>query len=383
MIMSESDDEEYLNCYSTSTTRNTFKKQIGLLKNSKSVLANPTLPLNSSEKELSCPSVNPAPIVSRDDSVSQNETPNCSSGLADNLLDDGFIFPAQLLVDTARPVLTQPEAVSPDKQNENCDNEVIFEEETRSLRRSKRNNPSSSGCLNQPFHDIVFLEEETAFPRRSRRNKKDSSKRGIVHATNSKPKINIGSKKEKKENDNIQEVCLDEDGEDSLEDDINYECNVKIIWKSADVVKIPVRRLQKLNVVFEHFMKEENVDLEKIILTLHGKTVKPTDTPESLNLTVTDFLDGGVVFASVSYQSCQQDDSKFSIKFQDCSKQIITLPIKYEDKMKAVLLGYAEQIDKPLTGLKFMFDGCAINYDDTPESLGMEKGDVVDVIVKN
>lgn len=53
--------------------------------------------------------------------------------------------------------------------------------------------------------------------------------------------------------------------------------------------------------------------------------------------------------------------------------------IKTTTQLKKLMDAYAEKQGKSVSSLRFLFDGDRINATDTPEKLGMENEDVIDV----
>lgn len=49
-------------------------------------------------------------------------------------------------------------------------------------------------------------------------------------------------------------------------------------------------QFQSIESIYEHFVKLEDINVTQISLKLHGKTLKPKDTPRSINYKISDFI---------------------------------------------------------------------------------------------
>ncbi|KAJ9583296.1 hypothetical protein L9F63_022350 [Diploptera punctata] len=182
--------------------------------------------------------------------------------------------------------------------------------------------------------------------------------------------------------------CLDVSVPD--DDDENYEVSVKVWWKFVRFDKFNIRRFQKLEYLFEHYTKLEGVKQNQILLTLNDKKIHPSDTPDSLKLTVADILEGGVTSVQdnvnpnpVSKQqeaALSEDELELKVQRKGCKEH---LPIRFlkTQKMKIFMLKCAELLELPIEKLKFSFDGETISSNDTPVDLDLEGGECIDLHV--
>lgn len=400
----DDDLDELLNCYSSASTKKSFQRTVNILKSSKTpapssakrpdvshevppnpitnnkpVASAPVVPKSSPLSDDSLVTKAPAEVGETDFSVKTASKASARISPLSNKTNDDV--PDKLLDNS--PVHSAPaDSVIP---AEGSRNEVV-DLCTVTVAKDK---PNEVIFLCDEGHDRALVEAEVPARRYNTRRSTKSIPAPIAARPTKKVTKKRGRKGQAKATDDevmfVETVDNDEKNRSIQDDDCNYDVNVKILWKSVNVVKIPVRRMQKLTVVFEHLMKLEKVPLEQVMLTFKNQAVKPTDTPDSLNLNVWDFLEGGVLNSPV--ESCldspKAHKSAFSIKFQDVHKKSIVLPARANEKMKIVMTRYAEQVDKPLESIKFMFDGSVVNHSDTPDSLDLDCGDVIDVIYLN
>lgn len=203
------------------------------------------------------------------------------------------------------------------------------------------------------------------------------------------PRSNARSRKHKRKKD-VEVVDISESNEEdnlntSVNDEMNYTVSVKVLWKSVNMKSFPLRRFQKLQEIYEYFMKEENVPFERILLTLRDKKISPNDTPESLDLKVYEFIEGGILSGltrapnSVISEKCTYDENCVTLKLQDVQKRVLKFSVQKDEPLKLTMIRYAEQIEKPLKDVKFYFEGEILRPTDTPESLGLENDEIIDV----
>ncbi|CAH0599827.1 unnamed protein product [Chrysodeixis includens] len=171
---------------------------------------------------------------------------------------------------------------------------------------------------------------------------------------------------------------------DPLEDD-NEEMSVKVYWQSLDVIKFQIRKYQKFTQMFQYFAEKENVDYDKLLFMYNDKILKIDDSPESINYSIAKFIDGGIVNRNVTElvkdkKSNNSEGNGLKIKFQ-CQniKKPFETSIPPEEKLGRAMNKCAEHLEIPLQRLKFYFDGDLLTRTSTPQELGLEDGECIDV----
>ncbi|XP_069364183.1 DNA repair protein Rad60-like [Maniola hyperantus] len=175
-------------------------------------------------------------------------------------------------------------------------------------------------------------------------------------------------------------VMLDNEETDAED---NEPLSVKVIWKSLDISKFTIRKYQKLTQIFDHFSQKENVGKDKLLFTYNNKILTCNDTPASIDYNIAKFIDGGVVSQSIKNIVHEKTTiNGIQIKFQcQNSKKPVEITIGKDDKVSLAMTQCAERLELPLNKLKFEFDGDIVVGTNTPQQMGLENGDCIDVII--
>ncbi|XP_015375400.1 PREDICTED: uncharacterized protein CG4449 isoform X2 [Diuraphis noxia] len=183
--------------------------------------------------------------------------------------------------------------------------------------------------------------------------------------------------------------------EAETEDDLalaNRVMNVKVFWRQMRTYRFPLRMFQPISGIFEYFAKLEDIDPSHVHLDLHKKTLSPTDTPNSINYKIIDFIDGDIEFykspydtpadvSEVEVEKPQDDFVKFCIKQKDTKRPII-MEIKKTDKMLILYIKLSELLDLDIDSFTLEFDGDQIKKSDTMESLDLEGDECFELFPK-
>lgn len=219
--------------------------------------------------------------------------------------------------------------------------------------------------------------------------------RGSTNMSNS-----VKCNSSKKKNKNVKNKCVigkpteqviisdsEESNKSENEEDINPVISVKILWKSTSVKKYHIRRFQKMLVIFQKIAEEEFIPESKILLTFKNCKVTINDTPDSLDLHVYDFIEGGVLNNASNVETTPLevltiDNNLVTVKFQNADKNFVKLSLNKDEKFKIAMIKYSEQCEVPLDSVLFFFDGERLDESKTIEFLGLEDNDIVDVKVQ-
>lgn len=386
--MSSDDDEEIYSIYDTKTICNRFNSQFEQLRSQfKKNVSQTSTTLKNAVNEEKC---------ERDRAVRKKDIVQEKNKISTN---DATI---------TKPTKQDPKNEIVEEESSDSDSNVSIQslgevenEDRSNLNQSQKKNALPRNCAPLPRNDDlmshILYEEPPARSTRARQKKSVTPNQPLINTSPVKKKKRgpidsffkpINSNEIVALDKKAEDIILieeDEDEEEEEDEDVNFEVSVKILWKSRTVRKFTLRKFQKFSKIFEHFMKEENVSSDKIILTLKGRKVKSTDSPESLNLKVYDIIDGGVLSAvSNNFNSSIQenevdDDNMVAVKFQDNNKKIVKLKLRKTDKMKIVMIKYAEQIEVPVDKIKFLFDGDVLDPAETPTTLGIDNEEIIDV----
>ncbi|EGI68958.1 PREDICTED: uncharacterized protein CG4449 isoform X2 [Acromyrmex echinatior] len=175
-------------------------------------------------------------------------------------------------------------------------------------------------------------------------------------------------------------IALSDD--DAYIEDDNYEINIKVYWRSSRIDRLSMRRHDNFKSIFEHYANLEGVSVNEILIMKKDKIIHHTDTPASLEISIIDILDGGIVNPGMNTLSKDEsnDEDICNIKVQTANKkQSLTIRLKKDEPFKTLFANCAEQLGVKENNLKLYFDGEQINPSDTPESLDLEGEACIDL----
>ncbi|XP_076547546.1 DNA repair protein Rad60 isoform X4 [Osmia lignaria lignaria] len=170
----------------------------------------------------------------------------------------------------------------------------------------------------------------------------------------------------------IVENCVDETSNPA--GDENYDLSVKILWRSRNVHRLNIRKNENFHKIFEYFADLEKVSIDEILITKKDQIIKKSDTPASINLSVIDILEGGIVKKdSTTPQNYEENDENTCvIKVQTTTKKTITVSVKRDENFQVLSVKCAQALDVEESKIKLYFDGELITLTDTPDSLEIE-----------
>ncbi|KOX75977.1 hypothetical protein WN51_12407 [Melipona quadrifasciata] len=153
----------------------------------------------------------------------------------------------------------------------------------------------------------------------------------------------------------------------------NYEINIKILWRSKDVHRLNICRNENFQQIFEYFANLEQVSVDEILITKGDKTIKKNDTPASINLSVIDILEGGIVKKNnTTFQKTINNGDTCTIKIQTTSKKSLIVSVKRNEHFKSLLKKCVEEFNVEESKIKLYFDGELIAATNTPDSLEID-----------
>ncbi|XP_076235125.1 DNA repair protein Rad60 isoform X2 [Calliopsis andreniformis] len=173
---------------------------------------------------------------------------------------------------------------------------------------------------------------------------------------------------------------------DSSEDE-NYDIDIKVLWQSKHIHRLNIRQNENFRKVFEYFSNLEQVPIDKILITKKDRIIKKNDTPASINLSVIDILDGGIIkkddTVSKNNVEEQDDENVCVIKIQSTSKKSLTISVKRDEDFKALFAKCAQELNTEESKIKLYFDGDLVTITDTPESLEIEDEACFDIRISS
>ncbi|XP_043802710.1 uncharacterized protein CG4449 [Apis laboriosa] len=215
------------------------------------------------------------------------------------------------------------------------------------------------------FNDTVLKQGIN----RKIKNKKYSSKH---RSAKQKQRKNISETDSDLEIVSIEEKNLSENDLYIVEDNIteypnpneNYEINIKILWRSKNIYRLNICQNENFGQIFKYFANLEQVSI-----------IKRNDTPVSINLSVIDILEGGIIKKdnTISNNVMEKNDNNVCmIKIQTTNKKSLTIFVKRDENFKTLLEKCAQEFNIEKSKIKLYFDGELIAIMDTPDSLEIE-----------
>lgn len=247
---------------------------------------------------------------------------------------------------------------------------------------------SSSGTAPKDTNEIptIVFDDDTGYP---------SSESFAPIQFNSRPNPN---KKITETEDIDLDAPLQASYDDKdFEEDLDTPVKISIDWRNNSgilgIVKhFQLRRYQKFETVFEELAKLEGVPINRVAILRNFETIRPRDTPASLNLTYYGHLIGQISDTDIDHSlpklSELDDDNKkppegeIKVKLLLDSKASLSIKLSKNQKMNILYKKCSEELNIPDEKIKISFDGEIVQQEDTVSDLGVEDGDAFDVLIK-
>ncbi|XP_050529170.1 uncharacterized protein CG4449 [Daktulosphaira vitifoliae] len=190
-----------------------------------------------------------------------------------------------------------------------------------------------------------------------------------------------------------ENIVVDEknfqDSEDSF-DVINRIVNVKVFWRKIRTYRFPIRMFQSFESIYQHFAELENINKSHVYLELNKKPVSSSDTPNSINYKITDFIDGEIEFykslderSTIKYnEELSENEVQFRVMQKDV-KHPIFLSMKKVETMVILYIKLSEKLGLDMDSFTLEFDGEKIKKTDTMDSLELDGGECFELYKKN
>ncbi|CAN7937590.1 unnamed protein product [Ixodes hexagonus] len=183
--------------------------------------------------------------------------------------------------------------------------------------------------------------------------------------------------------------CLSDDSSDlfCLDDDLVEQEKdlVLLVQAQCRLLKYTIAPSAHFGDIFERLAKEFDVAPSQIILSWKEGPIQTEDTPSSLGITPADILEC-IVRKCTPAEVVGPRKNAMTVKFQ-CSNKRMTENIEVSKASDEPLLegakAFAEKASLVLSKLVLKFDGEKVDPRMTPDQLGIEDGDCVDVSVRS
>ncbi|XP_033025828.1 NFATC2-interacting protein [Lacerta agilis] len=144
----------------------------------------------------------------------------------------------------------------------------------------------------------------------------------------------------------------------------------------ADLYKVSVQMTDPLQRVIEHMAQMLKVHKDRILLLFQDRELAADATPRVLGLGVADIID--CVVETTSQGSSDAGNLQLRVQGKDKSSQM-EFTIQKGEPLQKLMSHYRQAQGFGRCKLKFYFDGQRLAGTCTPEELGMESGDVIEV----
>ncbi|XP_058802200.1 uncharacterized protein LOC131670542 [Phymastichus coffea] len=166
----------------------------------------------------------------------------------------------------------------------------------------------------------------------------------------------------------------------------NTEVTIKVMWKSDQCIRFELKKYETFQKIFKHLAQEEGIPENQVLITKRDKKIHPFDTPVSINWSILDILEGGVVSANLVKKhkglgNSEQNDALESgckLKIQISDKKTLMLTLKHHEPFSKLMRACSQELNVQESKIKLYFDGELIEMDDTPESLDLEDEGCID-----
>ncbi|KAF3424936.1 hypothetical protein E2986_01500 [Frieseomelitta varia] len=221
-------------------------------------------------------------------------------------------------------------------------------------------------------HNKTVPKQKTRNKRSTRRSVRQRQRRNASETDSDLEIVSVEEQSKSPENDIL--IIENNIQEDPYSNEIeNYEINIKILWRSKDVHRLNICRNENFQQIFEYFANLEQVSVDEILITKGDKTIKKNDTPASINLSVIDILEGGIVKKNnTTLQKTINNEDTCIIKIQTTSKKSLIVSVKRNEHFKRLLEKCVEEFNVEESKIKLYFDGELIEATNTPDSLEID-----------
>ncbi|XP_062993380.1 NFATC2-interacting protein isoform X2 [Elgaria multicarinata webbii] len=144
----------------------------------------------------------------------------------------------------------------------------------------------------------------------------------------------------------------------------------------ADLYRVSIRMTDPLQRVAEHMGQTLKVHPNRILLLLRDRELAADATPAGLGLGVADIID--CIVEATSRESADVGNLRLRVQGKDKSSEM-EIMVQKGEPLQALMNRYRQAQGLGRRKLVFHFDGQRLMETWTPEALGMESGDVIEV----
>ncbi|KAK3587645.1 hypothetical protein CHS0354_032853 [Potamilus streckersoni] len=166
------------------------------------------------------------------------------------------------------------------------------------------------------------------------------------------------------------------------------DITVRIQLKS-EMHRFVMKRWQPFSHIMKQLTEQEGVPESHIMLVHKDKTLDESDTPNSVKLHTADIIECHIISRFEEGDSPELNNSLgienpdlIELCVQSCNRRNkVFIKVDKRKTMDKLMKLYADRVNVDSSKLKFFFDGEEMDITQTPESMDIENGDCIDVIV--
>ncbi|KAL2065576.1 hypothetical protein VTL71DRAFT_3246 [Oculimacula yallundae] len=163
---------------------------------------------------------------------------------------------------------------------------------------------------------------------------------------------------------------------------------IKIKDQSENETIFKIKKHTKFGKVFDAYCQRQGLARNTVRFLLDGTRIQDHDTPESLDIEDGDMIDamleqlgGAAEGEGDSAGQAKPEATKISVRVKDVNGQEVEFKCKPTTVLKKLMDAFCQQQGrKPDTVRFFTPDGKRVTNVDTPASLGLDDGDLLDVL---
>lgn len=239
-----------------------------------------------------------------------------------------------------------------------------------------------------PLYELTDSEDET-HEMSSVENKRDKSPSPPPESLSPKRRRGRAYKKISEVNAKLKDLdmlrsptsqALPNDSDDEVilvDSSVPQEISLKV-RRHSKLYRVSMQMSDSLHTVVEQMASTLKVNSNQILLMLRDEELCPSDTPRTLNLNIADIID--CVVLSQTMEQNPDGDNNITLRIQGQEKQShFSVTLRRTEPLKVLMEKYKQA--KGLQGRKvsFLFEGQKLTARATPEQLGMEPDDVIEL----
>ncbi|XP_033747586.1 NFATC2-interacting protein-like [Pecten maximus] len=205
-------------------------------------------------------------------------------------------------------------------------------------------------------------------------------KKALSNLSHTKNQLHVNSFKDNELNTSDVIVCTDVDLE-------NDRLTLKV-RHGTDTYRLPVMENDFFKTILMDLSQRLDVAESQILLIHNDVTISSEDTPRSLGLTTADIIDCHInrkewTAPAASFNDSLDDTNSITLYIQSRNdRHKMEFKMDKTTPLDWLIRQYATKMDKDPSKLRFMFDGENLDLRDSPDTLEIEDGYTLDLIIK-